>query len=36
VNVNFGGVAINNGMDATDLANTVSDIITRNLELYQK
>jgi hypothetical protein len=23
-------------MDATDLANTVSDIITRNLELYQK
>ena len=36
VNVNFGGVAINNGMDATDLANTVSDVITRNLELYQK
>ena len=36
VNVNFGGVAINNGMDASDLANTVSDIITRNLELYQK
>lgn len=36
VNVNFGGVAINNGMDATDLANTISDVITRNLELYQK
>ncbi len=36
VNVNFGGVAINNGMDATDLANTVSEVITRNLELYQK
>ena len=36
VNVNFGGVAVNNGMDATDLANTISDVITRNLELYQK
>lgn len=36
VNVNFGGVAINNWMDASDLASTITDVITRNLELYQK
>lgn len=36
VNVNFGGVAINNWMDATDLATTISNVITRDLELYKK
>lgn len=36
VNVNFGGVAINNGSDEMSFAQTITDQITRELELYKK
>ena len=36
VNINFWGVAINSGTDEVQLAQMISDTITRNLELYQK
>ena len=36
VNVNFWGVSINNWSDEVQLAELVSNTITRNLELYQK
>ena len=36
VNVNFGGVAINNGSDEMSFAQTITQEITRELELYKK
>jgi hypothetical protein len=36
VNVNFGGVAVNNWSDEVALAETITETITRNLELYKK
>lgn len=36
VNLNFGGVAINNGSDEMSFAQTITDQITRELELYKK
>lgn len=36
VNVNFGGVAVNNWSDEVALADTITETITRNLELYKK
>lgn len=36
VNVNFGGVAVNNWADEVALAETITETITRNLELYKK
>ena len=36
VNLNFGGVAINNGSDEMSFAQTITQEITRELELYKK
>ena len=36
VNVNFGWVAVNNWADEVSLAETITETITRNLELYKK
>jgi hypothetical protein len=36
VNVNFGWVAVNNWSDEVALAETITETITRNLELYKK
>ena len=36
VNVNFGGVAINNGSDETSFAQSITQEIVRELELYKK
>ena len=36
VNINMGGVAVNNGADEQSLADTIAETITRQLELYKK